>query len=190
LPILGEVPFQEEYVIQAEIKAYSEEPIYLDSTKVYYRVNGEEYSALEMTFQGGDSYFAAIPAPPPGSEVEYYIHTADASVRSENNPFIGAPDPHSFTIEEIQPEPPSDLHIEIVGNDVTLSWTASPSPFVNIYHVYRSNNPYNSFQWIGNSTTTFYTDTTATDTKCFYYVTADVEENASAKLKNVIINKK
>jgi hypothetical protein len=48
----------------------------------------------------GGNWSATLPAPEYGSTVQYYIHAADASGRSENHPFIGQPDPHEFYIGE------------------------------------------------------------------------------------------
>ena len=36
--------------------------------------------------------------PPPGSEISYYLSAADLSGRRKNHPYIGAPDPHVFTV--------------------------------------------------------------------------------------------
>ena len=96
-PLLGEVEDAEEQVIEAEIIPFSGEELYADSLKVYYKLDNEEnYSSTLMENTGGDTYEAAIPVPNPTTEVSYYIHAADESGRSENHPYIGAPDPHEF----------------------------------------------------------------------------------------------
>ncbi|MCK7525238.1 MAG: hypothetical protein MZV64_50350 [Ignavibacteriales bacterium] len=39
-----------------------------------------------------------LPFAEPGSEVSYYLHAVDISGRRKNHPYIGAPDPHVFTV--------------------------------------------------------------------------------------------
>jgi agmatine/peptidylarginine deiminase len=99
LPLLGDQPSQGQYAIEAEITAYSQQPVIDDSVRVFYRVNGGPYIPIPMTFTGNKIYSASIPGQPVGSEIAYYIHAADQSGRSENHPFIGAPDPHVFYVE-------------------------------------------------------------------------------------------
>ena len=96
LPLLGAQPAGSDYEINAEIKAYSGEPVYSDSLWVYYEINGGNYNAVQMSLVGENSYRAIIPAQPEGTEIKYYIHAADQSGRSANCPFIGASDPFVF----------------------------------------------------------------------------------------------
>lgn len=98
MPILGEQPVQEEYPIEAYIKAYSGQPLYTDSLFVSYSVNGSDYTTIPLTLAEEYTYSAAIPAATEGSIIEYYLHAADQSGRSVNHPLIGAPDPHAFSI--------------------------------------------------------------------------------------------
>jgi len=99
LPLLGNQPNQGQYAVEAEITAYSQQPVINDSVRVFYRVNGGPYIPIPMTFTGNKTYTASIPGQPVGSEIAYYIHAADQSGRSENHPLIGAPDPHVFFVE-------------------------------------------------------------------------------------------
>jgi hypothetical protein len=46
------------------------------------------------------TYTGHIPGQPAGSEIGYYLHAADESGRSVDNPLIGAPDPHVFSVGE------------------------------------------------------------------------------------------
>ncbi len=88
----------EGYQIDARILPMSSESLYPDSLKVYYQVNGGDFSGIVMT-AGEDNWFAAeIPPQDIGSEIGYYIFAADASGRREKHPYIGPYDPHRFTI--------------------------------------------------------------------------------------------
>ena len=99
IPLLGEIPAQNEYEITANIISYCNAGIYSDSVKTYYKVNDGNYTSVTMNNTGGNTYTGIIPAQPDGSQVAYYIHAADNSGRSANHPYIGAPDPHIFIIQ-------------------------------------------------------------------------------------------
>ena len=100
MPTLGTVDQQDEYVITADIIPHSGQAIYADSVKVYYKFNTDDnYSNIVMQNTEGDTYQATIPVTDEVSDVYYYIHAADESGRSENHPYIGAPDPHDFHIQ-------------------------------------------------------------------------------------------
>ncbi|NIM17349.1 MAG: PKD domain-containing protein [Candidatus Aminicenantes bacterium] len=106
LPLLGEKPEQPEYQITAEIIPYSGQPVDSNSVKIYYQVNGGSSNIEYMTHSGGDTYTGSIPGQPQGSEIAYYIYAADTSGKSNYHPYIGAPDPHEFTVASIVTDPP------------------------------------------------------------------------------------
>jgi uncharacterized repeat protein (TIGR02543 family) len=97
-PLLGEEPQQPDYEISAEIVPYSGMQVIADSVKIYYRVDGGAYYTVDMNNVSPDTYTGSIPGQSPGSEIAYYIHSADTSGRTSEHPYIGAPDPHVFTV--------------------------------------------------------------------------------------------
>ena len=97
-PILGQVSFQDEINISAEIDAHSGEEILTDSTRVYYCINDNSYNSIIMDNISGNDFSANIPLTDEDCDVSYYIHSADLSGRSINHPYIGRADPHKFTI--------------------------------------------------------------------------------------------
>jgi len=100
-PLLGNAPVSDSYTFTANITAYSGEEVLPDSVIFYYRVNPNPYTLftpVPMEVVTGNNWSATIPTPEYGSTVQYYIHAADASGRSENHPFIGRFDPHEFYI--------------------------------------------------------------------------------------------
>ncbi len=99
-PLLGDQPVQNEYDIEAELTAYSGQQIYDDSVKVTYWVNGGTHIEIVMTHESGKLYTATIPGAPEGSEIAYFIHAADQSGKSIDNPLIGEPDPFRFYVGE------------------------------------------------------------------------------------------
>ena len=102
-PLLSNVVQSDAYNVEANINAFSGAEIIADSVLLYYRVNPNIYTpfqAMNMTHASGSQWTASIPSPEYGSTVQYYLHAADATGRSENYPFIGQPDPHVFYVGE------------------------------------------------------------------------------------------
>jgi agmatine deiminase len=103
IPLLGNQSSGNSYSFAANITAYSGSEVIADSALFYYRVNPNPYTpyeAVTMTNTMGTNWSVTIAAPEHGSTVQYYIHAADATGRSENHPFIGKPDPHEFYVGE------------------------------------------------------------------------------------------
>ncbi|MCD4652094.1 MAG: agmatine deiminase family protein [Candidatus Cloacimonetes bacterium] len=85
--------------IEADIFAHSGALLLADSLRVFYKTPTDTYFLpLQMVSFGNDTYRATIPTQTDGTLVEYYITAADASGRSANHPYIGASDPHQFTV--------------------------------------------------------------------------------------------
>lgn len=97
VPLLGNVPFQENYEITAEILANSGQNVYNDSVLIYYSINNEEYQISNMSHVENDNWTGTISGIVPGDEIEYYLYAADMSGRQNHHPYIGEPDPHEFT---------------------------------------------------------------------------------------------
>ncbi len=100
LPLVGDQPVQNNYEIEAELTAYSGQPVYDDSVKVIYWYNGGTHNEIVMTHESGKLYTATIPGAEEGTEIAYYIHAADQSGKSVDNPLIGEPDPFRFYVGE------------------------------------------------------------------------------------------
>jgi len=99
-PLSDTLVTEEDYFIGATIIPYSGESLIADSLLVYWKTTEEEeFSSIQMEYVSGDFYSVYIPAQPEGSIVEYYIHAADSSGRSENQPYVGALGAHSFYVE-------------------------------------------------------------------------------------------
>lgn len=103
MPLWGNIQIQDDYEIIATITAYSGSALYTDSVLLYYQINGGQFQSVQMVQQLGNIYAGVIPFQDEGTEVGYYIHAADMSGRSMNHPYIGAPDPHVFTVVQMIP---------------------------------------------------------------------------------------
>jgi uncharacterized repeat protein (TIGR02543 family) len=133
LPLLGEKPQLTEYEITSEIIPYSGMPVSADSVKIYYQVDGGTYDTVDMNNTSLDTYTGSIPGQPQGSEIAYYIHAADTSGRTSEHPYIGAPDPHVFTVN-LPSQPPdaqftADTTAVIPGGVVNFTDQSTNSPF-------------------------------------------------------------
>lgn len=97
IPLLGDVDYQENYEVTANIFAYSGQDIYTDSVLIYFSINNEEYQISNMSYLENDTWTGTIGGIMPGDEVDYYLYAADMSGRNNHHPYIGEPDPHEFT---------------------------------------------------------------------------------------------
>jgi agmatine deiminase len=98
MPLLGNKDLRYEWDLTADIVPYSGMGVIYDSTLCYYKINDGSFMSVPLQHTTGYHYAATIPFITPGSQVSYYLHTADFSGRKKDHPYIGAPDPHVFTV--------------------------------------------------------------------------------------------
>jgi agmatine/peptidylarginine deiminase len=97
VPLLDRPPLAQGFPIESEIIAYSGQAFIDGTPEVLWTTDGN-WNSVPMTHVIENDYLAFIPAQPVGLEVRYYIHVSDGSGRSENHPYIGAPDAHCFRV--------------------------------------------------------------------------------------------
>lgn len=102
-PLLGEKTAQFAFPVMTEIVPFSDQPVYPDSARVIYKVNSGSWDTLSLTNTTGNYWTASIPGQMEGDTVSYFITASDASGRTQNHPFIGAPDPHVFYVKISNP---------------------------------------------------------------------------------------
>lgn len=101
-PILGNVDLPATTLISAEIKPLSGQGLLSDSVLVYYRINEGNWQSTPMYAScGGNNYDASIPNLQANDEVDYYIFAKDNTGRRECHPYIGAADPHHFSVQTV-----------------------------------------------------------------------------------------
>ncbi len=98
VPVLGEVPYEEQIEISTELIAYSGEDIYTDSVLLIYKTAHESYDTVLMAYQQGNTWSGSISNLSVGDQVSYYLYAADASGRNASSPFVGMPDPFEFDV--------------------------------------------------------------------------------------------
>lgn len=98
-PLLGVQDFSMEWSIDADIVPYSGAGLVSDSLRCYYKVGGGGFQWVPLIHDAGQGYHATIPFVEPGSQVSYYLQARDYSGRKKYHPYIGAPDPHTFTVD-------------------------------------------------------------------------------------------
>lgn len=120
--------------LEMTIIAYSKKSLISDSCVVYYKQKDEnDFKSVKLSSQSGNSYKAVIPDFSKNGEVQYYIHVADESGRRENQPYIGAPDPHAFyyvksesivlTTQEISKKQQKFFHCwDPFASQTTITW--------------------------------------------------------------------
>ena len=101
-PLLGEQSLDDMLNISVNIKALSGANLVTDSLLIYFRINHSDWYYASLLHTTGDEYtfsFTSINyAYQDGDTVEYYLFAKDESGRVEKHPYIGAADPHLFTI--------------------------------------------------------------------------------------------
>lgn len=102
-PILGAQPYQSSFTLRTDINAYSGQSLVSDSLLVYYRITEPNQTAgnwqtTTLVPVGGKTFEATISGIEDTCQVEYYIFAKDQSNRREKHPYIGAYDPHIFTV--------------------------------------------------------------------------------------------
>jgi len=98
VPLLGEVPYEEQIEISTDLIAYSGEDIYTDSVFLIYKTAHESYDTVLMVYQEGNTWTGWISGFSVGDQVSYYLYAADVSGRHVSSPFIGMPDPFEFEV--------------------------------------------------------------------------------------------
>ena len=101
-PLLGEVPLDDPLNLNVTIKALSGANLVTDSLLACFRVNHGDWWHGHLQHVSGDNYSFTFTSVnylwQPGDTVEYYLYAKDASGRVEKHPYIGAADPHVFTL--------------------------------------------------------------------------------------------
>ena len=101
-PLQDTLDAEIEHPVQAIITPLSGESLIEDSLIVYWKTSiDDDFYPVQMQPIFGNLYSGYIPAQSSGTTVQYYIHAADSSGRSENSPYIGAPMAYSFYVEDI-----------------------------------------------------------------------------------------
>lgn len=136
-PIYGEQMANTDFIINAEITAYSGQELIQDSILVYYRINDSAWQTIPMSKQCGKAWRATITNVPEGGEVDYYIFAKDSSGRREKHPYIGEYDPHTFTIATSDCPVPTNLLATPNEDKIVLTWDASEG--AASYSIYRNN---------------------------------------------------
>ena len=100
-PLLGSLDLPAATTIETTIKPLSGAALLQDSVLCYYRANGGNWQSLPLQWVENDNYKAQIVGLQANDEVDYYISARDQSGRSEQHPYIGAADPHHFSVHSV-----------------------------------------------------------------------------------------
>lgn len=100
-PILGDVSLPSVTILNAEIKALSGQGLVTDSLLVYYRINEGLWQSTPLRMTCGGNFEASFTNLQANDEVDYYIFAKDNSGRRECHPYIGAANPHHFSVRTV-----------------------------------------------------------------------------------------
>ncbi len=96
-PLHGDLAYQANYTIQADIVSYNGSVIATGFPKLHYKQNSGSWETISMTNTTGDTYTADIPALSGNNTVAYYIEAQDINNKHDMHPRIGSSDPHIFS---------------------------------------------------------------------------------------------
>jgi agmatine/peptidylarginine deiminase len=99
-PYFADIENTGSVTFSAETYSYCNRAISYDS--VYIRVNGGAYEPYNMQYVGDNIWSKTVTGLPNGL-IEYYIVAKDESGKRECHPYIGASDPHKFTLTGTSP---------------------------------------------------------------------------------------
>lgn len=120
-PLLGNKSIGETLNISVKIKALSGANLVSDSLLVYYRINSGEWRNAPLQAVSNEDYqfdFAELDLEE-GDAIQYYIFAKDESGRREKHPYIGAADPHEFTITGVGLHDKQPMQIRLYPNPTT-----------------------------------------------------------------------
>lgn len=126
-PLNWEQNIQESYPIDVTIKSFSNGTIISDSTKVFYKVNQNDFTPANLNLVENNLYRAIIPAAAPGDTIYYYIKALDSNSKRSFHPYIGQPDPHYFVIADdfTAPQITHTPIVDIAMSDLPLNINAN-----------------------------------------------------------------
>lgn len=102
-PILGDKALSDDLTLSATIRPLSGSNLITDSLLVVYKINNSEWQSQNLVYSTNNNYtfdFNSLNLSS-GDTVRYYIFAKDESGRREKHPYIGAPDPHIFSINTV-----------------------------------------------------------------------------------------
>lgn len=98
-PMHGEYQNLERWDFSAKITAHSGQPVYPDSIFIRFKVNQENWQTQILENMWDNEYGTTLTGFSPGDTIRYYIHAADQSGRSVDQPIFAGLDPHIFFCE-------------------------------------------------------------------------------------------
>lgn len=107
VPVFDTEIYDEDYLVSATIEDHSGAGLIPESLLVYYSIDSSAFDTVHLQATAkSDSFYAYLPAQPPGTEIRYYLKAADNSGRIVCHPFIGEPGAHVFHVtgENVPPQ--------------------------------------------------------------------------------------
>lgn len=97
MPIHGDLEFQENFTVEAEVFSIGGTPISSGYPKLYYRTNIGDWQSETMSLTSGTTYTADIPGMNGENTVDYYIEAQNDAGKYRVEPLTASLDPHTFT---------------------------------------------------------------------------------------------
>jgi len=96
-PTYGDLSFETEYTIEADVVSYGGSAISSGFPKLHFNQNEAGWEEVEMTHTTGNTYSAIIPGLNGVVNVAYYITGQNDNGKTKSNPTMGELDPYLFS---------------------------------------------------------------------------------------------
>lgn len=119
-PLLGTKSMSESLTATVTVKALSGSDLVTDSLLVFYRINEGVWQSSPLTESSTDEYsfdFSTLDLQN-DDEIQYYLFAKDESGRRERHPYIGAADPHVFTVTGVGIEDRKPANVRVWPNPI------------------------------------------------------------------------
>jgi len=97
IPLHGDLAFQSQYTIEADVTSYGGSPLLSGFPKLYYRQNGGTWQEEVMTNTSGITYAASISSVGGNNTIEYYLYAENDNGKTRTYPYAGTTNPFSFS---------------------------------------------------------------------------------------------
>ena len=107
-PLSGTIDGDEGVTVAFDAIAYSGYAIDISESMVLWKENSGDWQTSVLQATGGDGYQAILTPEHNNSLISYYIYIEDTHGITANHPYIGAPDPHQFTVQITESNAPPE----------------------------------------------------------------------------------
>ncbi|MBU0496856.1 MAG: agmatine deiminase family protein [Candidatus Thermoplasmatota archaeon] len=179
-PLFGTINGDMGVDIQCSVFAYSGYSIDTTASMVYWKEDTGNWQTTAIQLTSGNTYQATITPQQNNATISYYIHAEDIYGKTANHPFIGAPDPHQFTVEITQTNTPPEQPQRPTGQ--AQGKAGEPYPYETMTTDSNGDDVYYMWDW-GDGTTSDWLGPYTSGATCSFSHTWNEQGTYSIRVK-------